>query len=296
MHNRKIEASNKQIRFVTNLGIIGNIVLSVLKVTVGLAAGSMALVADGIHSISDMVTDFVVLLGIHFGSKQADEEHPYGHGRIETIAAGFIGAALVVVGAAMVYQASAAIAAGRTSNPGIIVLCVAVFSIVVKELLYRITRAVAVKTHSTALFANAWHHHADALSSVVVVAGFIFLRLGFIHGDHIAAIIVGLMVILVAARIIGDCLREFTEAAIDKETIERIKAIVDGDEQIHRWHKLRTRMVGREIFLDLHILVDPHLDVVAAHKIAENLENNLHEQISRPVNIIVHVEPDLPGT
>lgn len=295
MHNQKLEEANKQIRLVTILGIAANIVLAAVKVVVGLLAGSVALVADGIHSLSDMVTDIAVLLGIHFGSKQPDESHPYGHGRIETFAAAFIGLALVIVGAAMIYRAAGDIAAQRYARPGFIVLFVAIASIIVKELLYRVTNTVAINSHSPALYANAWHHRSDALSSVVVVIGFVSLRLGFRYGDQMAAIGVGLMVVLVGARIMGDCLRELTEAAVDADTIERIKQIINTEPSVHQWHRLRTRMVGREIFLDLHILVAPDLSIAGAHEISENLESALHEQISRPVNITVHIEPDIPA-
>ena len=294
MHNHKIESGNKQIRFVTNLGIVGNTVLSAVKMGVGLFAGSMALVADGVHSLSDMVTDVAVLLGIYFGSKQPDEEHPYGHGRIETFTAGFIVIALVVIGAGMIYRAAVDITAGKYVKPGFVVLVVALISIIFKEFLYRINTKVAVRWHSSALYANAWHHRSDALSSVAVVIGFVSLQLGFIYGDQMAAVAVGLMVVLVAARIIRDCLCELTERAVDPETIGHIKDIVNANSSIRQWHKLRTRTVGREVFLDLHIVVDPELNVAAAHEIAESLENALHEQITRPVNITVHVEPDMP--
>ena len=294
MHNQKIEEANRQIRFVTNLGIAANIVLAAVKVAVGLLAGSVALVADGIHSISDMVTDIAVLLGIHFGSKQPDESHPYGHGRIETFAAVFIGLALAIVGAAMIYHAAAAIAAQRYIRPGLIVFFVATASIIIKELLYKITKKAAIKSHSSALYANAWHHRSDAFSSIVVVIGFVSLRLGFNYGDQMAAGAVGLMIILVAIQIIGDCLRELTESAVDQDTVEHIKGIVNANSSIRQWHKLRTRTVGREVFLDLHILVDPDLNIAAAHEIAESLENALHEQITQPVNITVHIEPDIP--
>ena len=293
MHNHKIESANKDIRFVTNLAIAGNIILSVLKVGVGLLAGSMALVNDGIHSISDMTTDIAVLLGIYFGSKQPDDQHPYGHGRSETFAAGFIGAVLIVVGAAMIYRAAVDVAAGKYATPGFMVLFVALISVVVKEFLYRITKKTAIKSHSPALYANAWHHRSDALSSIAVVAGFVSLKFGFKYGDQMAAAAVGLMIILVAVRVISDCLHELTESAVDSDTSEHIKNIINADSSIHQWHKLRTRTVGREVFLDLHILVDPNLSVAAAHEIAENLESTLDEQITRPVNITVHIEPDI---
>lgn len=295
MNNHKIQEANRQIRFVINLGIAANIVLAAVKVTVGLLAGSAALVADGIHSISDMVTDIAVLLGIHFGSKQPDESHPYGHGRLETFAALFIGSALAIVGAAMIYRAAGDIAAGKHFRPGLVVLFVALASVIVKELLYKMTKTVAIKSHSSALYANAWHHRSDAFSSIAVVIGFVSIRFGFNYGDQMAAGAVGLMIILVAIQIIGDCLRELTESAVDRTTIEHIKDIVNANSSIRQWHRLRTRTVGREVFLDLHILVDPDLNVAAAHEIAESLESALHEQIARPVNITVHIEPDMPA-
>lgn len=295
MYNHKIESANKQIRFVTNLGIVGNLVLSAVKVGVGIFAGSMALFADGVHSLSDMATDVAVLLGVYFGSKQPDEKHQYGHGRIETFSAGFIGIALLGVGGVMIQRAAADIATGRYVRPGFIVLFVAIFSIVVKELLYKATKKVAVQSHSSALYANAWHHRSDSLSSVAVVAGFVSLQLGFKYGDQLAAVAVGLMIILVGIRVMTDCLSELTESAIDLDTIERIKHVINANSSIRQWHKLRTRTLGREVFVDLHILVNPDLNIVAAHEIAERLERALNEQITRPVNITVHIEPDIPA-
>ena len=174
------------------------------------------------------------------------------------------------------------------------VLAVAVLSIGTKEGLYLISRKVAVKTHSTALYANAWHHRSDALSSVAVVIGFISMEFGFVYGDRIATIAVGLMIILVGAGIIGGCLHEFAERAVDSETVVRIERIIGDETRIRQWHKLRTRSVGREVFLDLHILVDPQFGITEAHQIAESLETTLHAQIARPVNITVHIEPDKP--
>jgi len=290
---QKHKEATGQIRFVTNVSIAANIALSAAKVTIGLLAGSMALLADGIHSLSDMATDLVVLLGAHIGSKEPDQSHPYGHGRAETFAAGFIALVLTFVGAVMIYYAAVDIAKGNVKIPHTIVLAAAVFSIIAKEWLYRITRRVAIKSYSPALYANAWHHRSDALSSVAVVIGFISLRFGFKYGDQLAAASVGLMIILVGVRIIGGCLRELAEGAVDAETIKNIERIINDNSSIHHWHRLRTRTVGREIFLDVHILVDADLNVTTAHQIAEGLEASLSEQIVRPVNITVHIEPDL---
>jgi cation diffusion facilitator family transporter len=294
MVDDKQAVAGRQIKSITYLGMAVNIALSVIKVIIGLLAGSLALVADGIHSLSDVATDAAVLLGIHLGSRKPDQSHPYGHGRAETFSAGLVAIILIVVGGAMIYYATLAIARDETTTPHLSVLLAAVISIAAKEWLYRLTQKVAIASHSPALYANAWHHRSDALSSVAVLIGFISLELNFGHGDQVAAIAVGLMIIWVGGKVVSDALRELTEAAVDPDTIEHIKKIIKSDSAIRQWHKLRTRTVGREIFLDLHILVDPDLKITAAHEITERLEKTLDEQITRPINITVHVEPDTP--
>jgi cation diffusion facilitator family transporter len=294
MDSDKQKFASGQIRSITYLGMTVNIALSAVKIAIGLFAASLALVADGVHSLSDVATDAAVLLGVRLGSKKPDQSHPYGHGRAETFSAGLIALILISVGGTTIYYATMAIAREEVTIPRLEVLMAAIVSIAAKEWLYRATRKIAIQSHSPALYANAWHHRSDALSSVAVVVGFISLEFGFGHGDQAAAAAVGMMIIWVGVRVIGDCMRELTESAIDTETIERIKCIIDSDSSIHQWHKLRTRMVGREVFLDLHILVDPDLNVTAAHEIAEHLESTVDEQIRRPINITVHIEPDTP--
>ncbi|MBL7106345.1 MAG: cation transporter [Phycisphaerae bacterium] len=294
-HVHKIENSNSQIRKITYVGIFVNVFLSIAKLAVGLISGSMALFADGIHSLSDMATDVAVLIGVHFGSKEPDLKHPYGHGRLETFSAVLIAFILLLVGGGMIYKASIDIESFPCKNPGWIAIIVALISIISKEILYQLTKRVAVKTHSSALYANAWHHRSDALSSVAVLIGLMSVVLfDFRYGDRIAAIAVGLMIILMSLKIIADCFQEFNEASVDPEIIENIENIISSDPSIRQWHQLRTRLIGREVFLDLHILVDDNLNITEAHQIAENLENSLHRQIPRPINIVVHVEPDKP--
>jgi len=294
MDRNKQETAGRQIRSITYLSIAANIGLSLVKAGIGLFAGSLALIADGIHSLSDVATDAAVLLGLRLGSKAPDQSHPYGHGRAETFSAGLVALILILVGGAMIYYATVAIARDETTVPRIEVLIVAIISIIAKEWLYRATRKVAIQSHSPALYANAWHHRSDALSSVAVAIGFITLRFGFDHGDQVAAMTVGLMIIWVGVKVIGEAMRELAESAVDSDTNERITSIINANASIRQWHKLRTRTVGREIFLDLHILVDPDLNITAAHEIAEGLEKNMHEQIIRPINITIHIEPDTP--
>ncbi|MHC4130910.1 MAG: cation diffusion facilitator family transporter [Planctomycetota bacterium] len=285
--------ADRKIRVVTYYAIVFDILLFVLKTLIGLMAGSIALVTDGIHSLSDLATDFVVLLGCYFASKKADQSHPYGHGRLETFSAVFVAIVLMVVGCAAIYYAAIQIARERISEYSHVVLIVAVFSILAKEYLYWITKKAAVESNSSALYANAWHHRSDAASSLAVLIGFIALRIGFKYGDQISAIVVGLMIIYVAAKIISQCLNELAESSVDRKTTEQIKQVINSNSSVRDWHKLRTRTVGREIFLDLHILVEPGLNIAAAHEISESLEKSLHKKIPRPVNIVIHIEPDL---
>lgn len=294
MGTNKQAVSLEQIKSITYLGIVVNIALSIIKVVIGLLFASLALVADGIHSFSDMATDAIVLLGLKLGSKAPDRTHPYGHGRAETFSAALVALVLILVGGGMIYYATMAIARDEITVPRYAVLVAAFISIVAKELLYRFTLRVAIRSHSPALYANAWHHRSDALSSIAVVIGFISLKFGFDHGDQTAAIAVGLMIMWVGVTVIGNSMHELAESAVDDKTIAHIKKVISSNPSIRHWHKLRTRTVGREIFLDLHILVDPDLNVTSAHDISESLEKTLDEQIARPINITVHIEPDLP--
>jgi len=295
MNTDKKRIAGEQIKSITYLGMVVNIILAVIKIVIGFFAASLALVADGVHSLSDLATDVAVLLGLRLGSKAPDQSHPYGHGRAETFSAALIALILILVGGVMVYYATMAIARDEITTPKIGVLIAAIVSIAAKEWLYKATKKIAIQSHSTALYANAWHHRSDALSSVAVAIGFILLEFGFGHGDQVAAIAVGLMIVWVGIKVIGDSLRELTESAVDSDTVEHIKNIINDNSSIRQWHKLRTRKVGREVFLDFHILVDPDLSIADAHQISEDLEETLDEQINRPVNITVHIEPDIPA-
>ena len=182
------------------LGVLINIFLGTIKITVGFFAGSMAVFADGIHSLSDLATDFAVLIGTKLAAKEPDEKHPYGHEWYHTISSLFISHVLVVLGCGMIYKSAMSVARQEVFELKSVSLIVVVFSIVSKEWLYRKTRLVAIKTHCVSLFANAWHHRSDALSSVAVLIGLISVKLGFNFGEQYATAAVGLMVILAGAK------------------------------------------------------------------------------------------------
>jgi cation diffusion facilitator family transporter len=294
MNEDKQQTAARQLRLVTYLSIGANVLLIAVKFVVGFITSSLSLLADGVHSVSDMLTDLAVLLGLYLGAKKPDSSHQYGHGKLETLAAVAIALSLLGVGLGMIYYAALAIAKDKVAHPRNLVLVAAIGAIAVKEVVYRVTKIVAMKYHCPAALANAWHDRADALSSLTVIAGVVAQKFGFSHGDQVAAIAVGIMVVVVAGRIIADAFGELTERAVDRAIIDQIKDIIKANGQIRQYHRLRTRTVGREVFLDLHILVDPNLNVAAAHQIAQNLEDALDEQLTRPVNITVHIEPDIP--
>jgi cation diffusion facilitator family transporter len=277
---------------VTILGILWNIALFVIKLIVGLFTGSAGLVADGIHSASDMATDLAVLGGIHLGRRKADSDHPYGHGRFETLAGGIVAGALILVGAFLAWEGIVALSRGDQSFPGIGVIAVATVSIIVKEWMYRRTAQVARDVGSAALQANAWHHRTDALSSIAVLAGGIGGLIGFGHADQLAALIVGLMVVMAGARTLLRVMHELTEGGItrrDMETIGRAIGAVDG---VQAWHQLRGRRVGRETFVDVHVLVDASLSLWDAHEISTRVEADIRKACDLAINVIVHVEPN----
>jgi len=276
---------------VTFLGIAGNILLLVAKLVVGLLTGSAGLVADGVHSASDMATDLAVLGGMHLARREADAEHPYGHGRYETLAGGVVAGVLIIVGGLLAWEALGALRAGEMRFPGLPVIGVALLSIVMKEWLYWKTIRVAKAVDSAALHANAWHHRSDALSSIAVLLGGFGGLLGWGQADSLAGLVVGLMVAVAGGRTFLHVFHELTEGGVSHSERKAIEATIGKVSGVRSWHKLRTRRVGRETFVDVHVLVEPRLSIVDAHEISTAVEQAIHREWRRPVNVTVHVEP-----
>jgi len=276
---------------ITVVGAVVNVLMAVAKLAVGFVFGSPALVADGAHSFSDLATDAFVIVGARVSSRPPDETHTFGHGKYETLAAFLVGAALVAVGSFIVAEAALSLYRHEHIIAGYPVLVVAVLSIASKEWLYQATQRVARRLRSSALSANAWHHRSDAMSSVAVLVGAIAGLFGWEHGDQTAAIAVGAMVIVVGAGTIFRALFDFTETAVPEAERESITRAVEGVPGVEGWHRLRTRTVGREVFMDVHVLVDDRLSVVQAHDIASAVERKVRDSLDRPVNLVVHYEP-----
>ena len=279
---------------VTLLGVAINLFLLASKLIAGVVTGSIALIADGVHSTSDLATDLVVLGGIRLGARKPDADHAYGHGKYETIAGGLVAGVLVLAGLYITWEAGLSLGRGVASFPGFPVLTVALLSILTKEWLYRRTAKTARAVGSAALHANAWHHRSDALSSVAVLFGAAIGLLGWGYADQVAGIVVGLMVVVAGGKTVLHVLHELSEGALSPEQLRTIEAAIGALNQVRAWHRLRTRQVGREVFVDLHVLVDADLSLLEAHRISMEVERVLQRAFDHPVNIVVHVEPDTP--
>jgi cation diffusion facilitator family transporter len=277
---------------ITVVGIFVNILLLAVKLAVGAITGSAGLVADGIHSGSDMATDLAVLGGMHVARRKPDSEHPYGHGRFETMAGGVVAGALILVGLYIAWDGMIALYRGIHSFPGPWIIGVAGLSILLKEWLYRRTVSVARAVGSSALHANAWHHRSDALSSIAVMAGGIGALAGWGHADEVAAVIVGLMVVTAGGKTMMRVFHEISEGGLSSAELATIEDAIRSVPGVKEWHQLRGRMVGREMFIDVHVLVDPTLVVVESHRISMDVEEAIHQANTRPINVIVHIEPD----
>ena len=279
---------------VTLVGAGVNIGLIVVKLTGGIITGSIALIGDGIHSLSDLATDVTVLAGIRLGARKADTTHAYGHGRYETLAGGFVALVLILVGIYIAGDAGVALYHNHMSYPGAAVVIIAAGAIAVKEWIARRTLRVAAAVRSPALRANAWHHRSDALSSVAVLFGGIGSMLGWGHADQVAGVIVGGMVIAAGISTVGTVVHELLEGGLSPVELEAINRAVAQVPQVQGWHKLRTRRVGRKVFIDLHVLVDPQISVLEGHRISIAVERAVKAVLSQSANVLVHIEPNIP--
>lgn len=281
------------IRFVTRVGLYVNLALALSKFITGWLAGSRALVADAVHSLSDMVTDVVVLVGAGWWTGPADAGHPHGHGRIETVVSVIIGVALGAAGIGLGWSALVALHQGVASSPGWLAFLIACLSVVSKEWLFRWTFQVGKRYRSSALLANAWHHRSDALSSLpvaVAVAGSkLYPQWHFL--DHVAAIMVSALILYVSWTIIVPAIAQLTDAGLSEEEVERIVRLVLQTEGVRATHEIRSRYIGAKLQVDLHILVDPDLSVREGHRIATAVRDRLLQEVEDLADVLVHVEP-----
>lgn len=275
----------------TWVSVLVNIVLTITQVTVGLLSKSQALVADGIHSLSDLVGDFVVLFAGHHARKEADEDHPYGHQRFETAASLVLGVLLVAVGLGMLWSAIRKLESPETvAQVHASALWVAVGALVAKELLFRYMLAVAKRVKSSMLVANAWHARSDAASSLVVGLGIVGNLAGYPILDPIAALIVGCMVAKMGWGFGWDALHDLMDRSADEQEVAAIRQTLVGTPGVRSVHDVRTRKMGDMVVVDVHIEVDASLSVEAGHAIAVQARQRVLQR-HRVLNVMTHVDP-----
>jgi cation diffusion facilitator family transporter len=295
-----MDERNASANRVTWIGFICNLVLTGFKFTAGVVGRSGAMVADAVHSASDIATDIVVLVGLKMASKPVDETHRYGHGKLETLASTIIGASLLLVGAGFmrsgIIRLLSAARGGQLDSPGLIALVAAAVSILVKEGLYRFTARAGRSLRSSSLVANAWHHRSDAMSSVAALLGIggaiILGQRGRIL-DPVAAVLISAFLIRAALGILAGCLGELIESSLGEDVeadIIRIAGAVTGADDPH---DLRTRRIGKDIAVDLHVRVNGGMRVREAHGVATEIEDRIRERFGASSFISVHIEPAL---
>lgn len=280
-----------KVSFVT---IIGNILLSVMKLIAGLIAHSNAMISDAIHSASDVFSTFVVIIGIKLASKKADKEHPYGHERLECVAAIVLSMVLFITGFGIGAAALKNITSGDYNNivvPGVLALVAAIVSIVSKEAMYWYTRYNAKKIDSSALMADAWHHRSDAFSSIGALIGIAGARLGFPIMDSIASLIIFVFIIKAAYDIFKDAIDKMVDHACDDDTVNQIRECVMKHEDVLGIDMLQTRIFGNKIYVDLEIATDGSYTLSKAHTIAESVHDDIEKSFPKVKHIMVHVNP-----
>ena len=305
MNNNKVISDRQRTESavrITWIGFFVNFVLSCGKIAAGFFGRSSAMIADGIHSFSDFVTDLVVIVFVKIAGKGRDEGHQYGHGKFETLATLIISLLLLFVAIGLFYdgitKVSDSIKGAILDKPSYLALIAALVSILTKEWLYRITAREGKKNNNQAVIANAWHHRSDAFSSIgtfIGIAGAMFLGDKWRVLDPIACIIVSLLILKVGIDLMKPAFSELLESSLPVETEEEIGRIIMAVDGVKRYHNLKTRKSGNYFIIDVHIKVDPTITIVAAHDIATNVEYSIKNRWGSATQVMVHKEPYFPN-
>ncbi len=287
------DARYREIRKVTLIGSVIDLLLGVVKLLYGVLASSQALIADGLHSLSDLATDFLVLFAAKHAHREADTEHPYGHGRIETVATVALGMALAAVAFGICFDAVRRLLEPETLlHPGPAALAVALVSVASKEAIYQYTARVAHRLRSKMLHANAWHSRSDAISSIIVVVGVGGAMVGIPWLDAVGAIGVALMIAKIGWDLLWKSLQELIDTALEPELVENIRQNILAVDGVRTCHMLRTRHSGSDALVDVHILVDPALSVSEGHQIGERVRARLISEMEQVADVTVHIDPE----
>ncbi len=291
MENMNFQKVANKVSFAT---IGGNVLLSIFKLLAGIIAHSNAMISDAIHSASDVFSTIIVLIGIKLSAKNPDKEHPYGHERLECVAAIVLSIILLITGLGIGAEALKTITQEEYISlqvPGILALIAAIISIAAKEAMYWYTRYYAKKIDSSALLADAWHHRSDAISSIGALIGIAGARLGFPIMDSLASLVIFVFIVKAAYDIFMDAMDKMVDHSCDEETETRLRDCVEKNKNVLGIDLLQTRIFGNKIYVDIEIAVDGSLSLREAHGIAEDIHDRIEKNFSKVKHIMVHVNP-----
>ena len=277
---------------VSVISIILNCLLTLIKFISGVISKSSAMISDSVHSLSDVLSTFVVIIGVKISNKKADSDHPYGHERIECVSAIILSGMLFVIGALIGINGIKNVT--NSSNlvmPGVLALIASIISIISKEAMYQYTIRVSKKINSAALKADAWHHRSDALSSIGSFIGILGSRLGFKIFDPLASVIISLCIIKVSIDIFKDAIDKMVDKSCDKEVIDKVISVIEKNESVKNIDDIKTRQFGNKAYVDVEISVDENLLLKDAHKVAEEIHDSVENEINIVKHCMVHVNP-----
>ena len=292
----------RELMRITFVGSVGNLILLLFKFVAGIWGHSSAMLADAVHSLSDFVTDVVVIVFVNISSKPKDAGHDYGHGKYETLATSIIGLALLVVGVSLFWDSLHKVfdywvLGEPLESPGWIALMAALVSILIKELLFQITYRVGKRQNSQAVIANAWHHRSDALSSIgttLGIGGAILLGQDWHVLDPLAAMVVSVFIVKVSLELMIPAINDLLEQSLPKEVENEILSIISENPKVKEPHNLRTRRIGNDFAIEVHIRVDGDMSVREAHALTKEIERKLYQKYGNTTHVVIHVEPFRP--
>lgn len=282
----------KKAKKITIIGAITNAFLGLIKVLGGIFFKSHGLLADGVHSFSDLFTDGMVLIASKYGSQEADELHPYGHQRIETAATMVLALLLILAGIGIAWDALGLILKDKTQTPDLVALPIAIISIIVNEILYHVTNCVGKSIKSPLLIANAWHHRSDAASSAIVLIGISGAIFGMPLLDSLAALIIGGMIMKMGVNYGIDSLKELIDTGVENNKIQIIENSIKNIDGVEKTHCFRNRMMGKDIYIDVHIIVTSYISVSEGHHIAQQVHKKLLSEFPEIKDVTIHVDPE----
>jgi len=295
---KREETRSRQAVSITRAGLVVNVILTVIKYIAGFAGHSSAMVADATHSLSDLVTDVIVLLGFRVVDKPADKGHQYGHGKIETLTGAICGVLLLLAGIGIFYSGASKIGCFIRGTviprPGLVAFFAALVSVVSKEILFRYTRRVAERITSSALKAQAWHHRSDAMSSLAVLAGLggaVFLGSEWVILDPLAALLVSFFIARIAFQILKETLNELIEGSLDGDAGTAIWELMSSTRGVYNVHNVRTRKIGHYFAVEAHVMVDRNLSLLEAHDISIAIEKKICSSYGKDTLVTIHTEP-----